>query len=126
MRTNSKSKTIFYALLIDALIVFSRGMHACPNCDYSLNFLLGASLLGITSILFFVNEKIFEISFFILLVGSTFYFEFDPYTVSYASFTLNSTTIFCGKPFPVVFFLAYIFLHRQEIRKFLSRDKSQD
>ncbi len=89
-----------------------------PGAQVPLAFILGVIALLLVPSFLAVSKKAFSIALFLFLVGSSFYFEFQPFATTTFSFQFNSVVVFRGKLVPFLFLLAFLFLYRKEILHF--------
>jgi hypothetical protein len=91
------------------------------NIQISIPFICGITALLVVLATLFMDRKIFEIALPVFLLGSVFYFETYPFSVSITTYRINSIPLFYGKPIPALFLLVYIIVYFKEIRILLQK-----
>ncbi len=107
---------LFVAYALATAII--NAVNSPPGLDIPLAFILGVVALLLVPSFLAINKKVFSIALFFFLVGSSFYFEFQPFATTSFSFRFNSIVLFNGKLIPFLFLLVFLFLYRKEIVHF--------
>lgn len=121
-----RNKTIILFLLFTAYVIFvsiKEFLTVSSAYNLSIQYLAGLISLGITAVLLFVNKKIFLIAFLLLLVASTFILEFHPYTIHAATYEINGHVFFKGKSEPLLFLIAFVSMHFNQVIHFFRHSK---